>query len=312
MKKKIWLSVWISLCCIMIGCGGSEMSSETDGIEQEVLEQGESMGMPEQGKEPMETEINEGNTPEYEKSDLTVLETEETQAEEYGEEMSEPANTELEAFQAEMYDEWAEYLKQEKAEGEAADTGEEVVYQAENYGEIQEYGSEFYFEEDKMGFYYNMETFYLGSDFLYTMNDTLQEFYDGYLKQYQETEDWYMEEGEQELPEGKVPYSELIFLGIEHIDNDYVSLLFNDVSSMGGARAYSRFDAITVDRHTGKEVTASEILGESDTELLAKVSNLMGLDIIADWEDIDFYLEDGTIVFFYRLQGYFEDVVLAR
>lgn len=192
------------------------------------------------------------------------------------------------------------------------ENAEEKEYITEDYGEILPYGSEFYYDEDTMGFYYNLESFYLNSDFLYIMNDTLEEFYDGYLKQYRETEDFYLEQGESDLPKGVVPYSELLFLGIQYIDNDYVSLLFNDVAYMGGAHPYSRFDAITIDRCTGEEVTASQILGESDEEILAKVSDLMGLDVVADWEDIDFYLQADSIVFFYRMPGYWEDVVLGR
>ena len=195
---------------------------------------------------------------------------------------------------------------------EMTDLKEEKEYITEDYGEIQPYGSEFYYDEETKGFYYNLEMFYLNSDFLYTMNDTLEEFYDGYLKQYQKSEDRYMEKGESDLPEGVVPYSELCFLGIQHVDNDYVSLLFNDVTYMGGAHPYSWYDAITVDRCTGEEVTASEILRESDKEILEKVSDLMGLDGVASWEDIDFYLQNDSIVFFYRMPGYWEDVVLGR
>ena len=58
---------------------------------------------------------------------------------------------------------------------------EEVTYITEEYGEIQNYGGEFYYDENAQGFYYNLEMFYFGADFLYTMNDTLQEFYDEYL-----------------------------------------------------------------------------------------------------------------------------------
>lgn len=199
--------------------------------------------------------------------------------------------------------------QQEESEEEKE---EEILYLAEDYGEILEYGSEFYYEEDVMGFYYNVESFYLNSDFLYTMNETLDRFYDDYLYQYQQTENWYLEQGKQEMPEGKVPYSELLFLGVQYVDNDYVSLLFNDVSYMGGAHPYSMFDAITIDRHTGEEVNASEVLRENDDEILDKVNVLMGLEEYTDWAYLDFYLQEGKIVFFYRLPGYWEDVVLER
>lgn len=186
------------------------------------------------------------------------------------------------------------------------------IYPAEDYGEIQPYGSEFYYDKETKGFSYNLEMFYLNSEFLYSMNDTLEEFYDGYLNQYRETEDWYMEQGKSEFPDERVPYSNFLFLGIQYIDNDYVSLLFNDVTYMGGAHPYSTYDAITLDRCTGKEVKAAEILGESDNEILEKVSNLMGMDVVADWNGIDFYLQEGEIVFFYRMPGYWEEVVLRR
>ena len=43
-----------------------------------------------------------------------------------------------------------------------------------------------------------------------------------------------------------------------------------------------------------------------------KVSVLMGLDVVANWGDIDFYMQDGSIIFFYRMPGYWEDVVVER
>ncbi len=187
---------------------------------------------------------------------------------------------------------------------------DETTYTASEYGEIQEYGGEFYYDENNKGFYYNLECFYLNSDFLYTMNETLEKIYDKYLEQYLETEDWYMEQGKQDLP--NVPYSKLQFLGIQYIDNDYVSLLFNDITSMGSATSYSLYDAITLDRHTGNEVTASEILEKSDSEILETINELMGLDAKADWDELDFYLKDNKIVFFYRIPGIWEDVTIER
>ena len=61
-----------------------------------------------------------------------------------------------------------------------------------------------------------------------------------------------------------------------------------------------------------EEVTASEILGESNEEILETISDLMGLDVVATWEDVDFYLQEDVIVFFYRMPGYWEEVVLGR
>ena len=81
---------------------------------------------------------------------------------------------------------------------------------------------------------------------------------------------------------------------------------------MGSATTYSFYDAITLDRHTGEEVSASEILEMNDSEVLETVNELMELDEAADWNDLDFYLEDKKIVFFYRIPNIWEEVVLER
>ena len=201
-------------------------------------------------------------------------------------------------------------VETELFDNQELENSNETTYVASDFGEIQEYGSEFYYDENTKGYYYNLECFYLNSDFLYTMNETLEKIYDSYLKQYQETEDWYMEQGNQDLP--NIPYSKLEFLGIQYIDNDYVSLLFNDITHMGSATAYSSYDAITLDRHTGNEVTASEILEKDDSELLETINRLMGLDEKTDWSDLDFYLAENKIVFFYRIPEIWEDVTLER
>lgn len=38
----------------------------------------------------------------------------------------------------------------------------------------------------------------------------------------------------------------------------------------------------------------------------------MGLSEVAGWEDIDFYLQQEKIVFFYRMPGYWDEVVMER
>ena len=212
--------------------------------------------------------------------------------------------------EAEATKESSETIKPVATEHQEIDLPDETTYDMTEYGEIREYGGEFYYDENNKGYYYNLECFYLNSNFLYTMNETLEKIYDKYLEQYLETEDWYMEQGQQDLP--NVPYSKLQFLGIKYIDNDYVSLLFDDITHMGSATTYSFYDAITLDRHTGEEISASEVLEMNDSEILETVNELMELDEYADWNDLDFYLEDKHIVFFYRMPGIWEDVILDR
>lgn len=105
------------------------------------------------------------------------------------------------------------------------------------------------------------------------------------------------------------PFEYWRILSITYVGEDYVSILYNDVSYMGGAHPYSRFDGITIDCKTGEEVLASQFLEKSDGEILTEISDRMGLDVTGTWDDIDFYLTDSTIVFFYRVPGFWEDVV---
>ena len=81
---------------------------------------------------------------------------------------------------------------------------------------------------------------------------------------------------------------------------------------MGGAHPYSNLVGITIDCRTGKQVTASELLGKSDDEILKEVSKTMGMDVIGTWDDISFYITDSTIVFFYRMPLFWDDVVWPR
>ena len=59
-------------------------------------------------------------------------------------------------------------------------------------------------------------------------------------------------------------------------------------------------------------MTASELLGKSDDEILKEVSETMGMEVIATWDGIGFYITDSTIVFFYRMPNYWDDVVWSR
>lgn len=310
MKRKILGIMLIGLCMSFIACSGSKEEGNSGNMpgKQEVVEQ----ELTAKKDENNENAADEKETVEHE---LTASEDENNKKNVSGEQ--ENLEQELAAFEDEMYDP-AEFVEpgdmimyEEERWWQEAEP-QEIIYRAEDYGEIQEYGSEFYYEEDVMGFYYNLETFYLNSEFLYTMNETLDRFYDDYLYQYRETEDWYMEQGKEEDAEERVPYSELLFLGIQYVGQDYVSLLFNDVTYMGGVHPYSFWDAVTIDCCTGEEVNASEILGINDEEILNVVNELMGLEEYTDWGHLDFYLQGDNIVFFYRMPGYWDDVVLKR
>lgn len=164
------------------------------------------------------------------------------------------------------------------------------TYDPEDYGWIVEIREEFTNENtEEITFYYEMENFYVNEAFENgdKINDTLQKIYD---------------ENEQ----GYKKYR-LTFVG-----EQYISIVYNDIAYMGGAHPYSYFDGITIDCKTGEEVSASELLGKSDEDILKQVSEEMGMDMVAYWDAIDFYLTDSKIVFFYRMPNYWDDVVWER
>lgn len=198
-------------------------------------------------------------------------------------------------------------------EGDAGEgTGAQDTYRLEEYGTVEEKRQEYFTDgTEKVSYYYKLEKFFFGdvpanADLV---NQTLSQIYEEYEAGYIEEAEVYESGGEDA---SEIPYSYLKMVSLEYAGEDYVSVLYNDVYHMGGAHPYSCFDGITIDCKTGEQVSASQLLGKSDEELLTEVSNAMGLDSVGTWEDMDFYLTDSEIVFFYRMPGFWEDVVLQR
>ena len=188
---------------------------------------------------------------------------------------------------------------------------QEKTYSIEDYGVVEEGRKEFFNDDDSTAvYYYKMENFLFHDNFPNAdlINRTLQQVYDGKEKEYIETAEVYSSEDES----FDTPYSYWHVISLEYVGDDYISIMYNDVYYMGGAHPYSYLDGITIDCKTGEQVSASQLIEKSDGEILAEVSDLMGLDVMGTWEDIDFYITDSTIVFFYRMPGFWEDVVLQR
>lgn len=185
----------------------------------------------------------------------------------------------------------------------------------EMYGSIEDKKQEYYGKvADKVTYYYEVERFYFNDDFPVVINNALKQIYDEHEKKYKEGSSNYSSGKVQEtIGEEEPPsYNFFHFLEIDYIGDDYISILYNDVSYMGGIHPYSQYEGITINRKTGKIVTASELLGKSDDEILKEVSETMGMEVIATWDGIGFYITDSTIVFFYRMPNYWDDVVWSR
>lgn len=191
----------------------------------------------------------------------------------------------------------------------------EIVYDINEYGTVQETRQDFPDEETgEIYYYYEMEKFFFHEGFpnAASINQTLQHIYDGYEDSYREATEAY-EENWKSLNTPLEYWRIWHILSITYVGEDYVSILYNDVSYMGGVHPYSWFDGITIDRKTGEEVPASQLLGKSDEEILEEISGRLGQDVTGKWDEMDFYLTDSTIVFFPRMPGTWEDsVVLPR
>ena len=198
-----------------------------------------------------------------------------------------------------------------------ADPSEEYIkYKIEDYGIIKEKRQEYpEYETERIAYYYEMENFFFNDTFpnADVINQTLQEIYDEYEKGYQAgVEEHLYGMYEADAEEFPTDYDMWNLLSLTYIGDDYVSLQYNNVSYMGGAHPYSCFVGITIDCKTGEKVSAPQVLGENNGTVLAKVSKAMGFDTISTWDDLDFYLTDSYVVFFYRYPGFWEDVVFSR
>lgn len=190
------------------------------------------------------------------------------------------------------------------------------TYAAEDYGQIVEVREEFTGENiEEITFYYEMDKFYVNDSFENAdkINITLQKIYDEYEQSYKEEAEICKSGGYIGEEPVSAPYNSWYFNRLTFVGQEYLSLLYNNVDYMGGAHPYSCFEGITIDCRTGEEVSASELLGKTDDEILEQVSKEMGMETTASWEEIDYYLTDATIVFVYRMGPlYWDDVVWER
>lgn len=196
-----------------------------------------------------------------------------------------------------------------EADNSGADDAD-IIYNIEEYGAVTETTREYLVNGTEIvAYYYTLENFYFDDSLTNAalINHTLQQIYDEYEQGYVDAAVGYDSDDYMDIP-----FSQWHILSLPFVGDDYVSILYNDISYMGGAHPYSRYDGITIDCRTGEQVMASQLLGKSDEEILADVSNVMGLEGICTWEDVDFYLTDSSVVFFYRVPGFWEDVHWPR
>ena len=202
---------------------------------------------------------------------------------------------------------------------------------AEEWGRIDEKDFQFINELDDVVYYYQMENFHFDvNKVTQPVIDTLNRLCEEKEKEYKEwgdslmEEDWKhrlaVENGEVEADEeefeGESPYNKWFFQYISYIGEDYVSLVYCEITGMGGPNEYNTLEAYTIDCTTGNILTASEILGiQNDAALRCEISDKMGTEQFLTWDKLGYYITDKVIVFFgkeYWMQGTYEDVIVWR
>lgn len=189
-----------------------------------------------------------------------------------------------------------------------------VLYQENVEGDFTQYGDmemiheDFQDENGSVTFYYDMECFYFDDTYPAVLNETLKTYYDSVEETYIQDAQVYAEPFEENV---NTPYNSLIFQYFTYVDEDYVSLVYNNVSYMGGAHPYSAMEGITIDCTTGEIVEVQEFLDDSDEVIGQQLKSLLGTDSdsLDGW---DYYLTETSVVFFYYDPKYWDFVAVRR
>lgn len=171
-----------------------------------------------------------------------------------------------------------------------------VNYDETVYGNIRKEHEEFRDQDGSSYFYYDMDCFYFDETYPAILNETLQTYYDLKKESYHHDSETYAGGSSEES--NMLPYDSLILDHVTYAGNDYVSLLFNDVSYMGGAHPYSAFEGITIDCSTGEIVPVNRFLDDSDEDIGEQIRAVSGIDVY-DPREWDYYITARSVVFFY-------------
>lgn len=182
----------------------------------------------------------------------------------------------------------------------------------ESYGAIQL--AEQYYEDENGKIEYHYEVYqYIFSDSKYQkVNETLQSIYTEKKLEYQKR--YGLESGVNDLepvPEGQKDYEERTWylVNLTYVGEDYVSLLFNEVTNWpGAAHPMSCFSPVTIDIGTGEVVETEEILGCTREELSQQLYGDTRLNSL----DYGFYLYGEEIHFIYRFSYFVDEIVISR
>lgn len=193
---------------------------------------------------------------------------------------------------------------------------EEAWIPWEDYGECSNTVKEFYNDEEKKTYYYEMDEFYFADEKYAGVNDYLQQMYEEYKAQYEEEGENHSgayELFDETLSEGqRYDDNYLVFNGITFADDEYVSLHFNDtVYYAGAAHPLSYYIPVTISVATGEEVTPEEVLGKNWDEIRAAgaIEEENEETFNADY---GFYITDTELCYLYRTNFFVEEIRIPR
>lgn len=183
---------------------------------------------------------------------------------------------------------------------------EQVEGDFSNYGELRTEHEEFQNEQGQVYFYYDIECAEFDETFPGTVNETLQAYYAAVKEQYLEDAEVYAGGVHGEAATAAAGDS-LLFQYVAYAGEDYVSLVYNNVSYMGGAHPYSALEGITIDCATGELLPLSHFLDASEEEIGAQLKKLLELDdyTVEEW---DYYITENSVVLFYYDPRYWDSV----
>ena len=205
-----------------------------------------------------------------------------------------------------------EYVDMSEMDDPWADAYADVkIYPQEEYGTLSSSHQSTIGDDGEEYYYYEIEEYYFNDMVANSsaINDTLREIYQEIEASYEEAGASYLG---YEQPDENTPYNIYKFFALYYVGEDYVSLVYNDVYYLGGAHPYSNTEGITIDVRTGERVSASDITGQDTADLMNSLKVSMGTDEDLSWDDVDFYITNTTIVYFYRQPGFYENVSMPR
>lgn len=273
MRKVVIYILNIMFVFLLVGCGKEVNQTEIEEPETTI----ESI---------LQAEVEKAKYNDVEENSIDILQP---PSKDYGEKLLEPEN---------KYYNIAEYPHANNDETE--------------YGNIKQEHKEFRDQNDNSFFYYDMECFYFNETYPAILNETLQAYYNAKKESYHHDSETYAGETyEGEAYSNIPPFDSLIFQCVTYAGDDYVSLLFNDVTYMGGAHPYSALDGITIDCGTGEIVTVNRFIDDTDEEIGEQIKTVLGIDVF-DPKEWDYYITDSSVVFFYYDPRFWDSVATKR